>query len=150
MPIIVRTETAHADFKILVDQLNKELWDRYPDIQAQYVPHNKVENIRTAVVVYDNDKPVGIGCTRPIDHTTTEVKRMYVLPDYRGKGIAATILAELEKWAAEQSYARTVLELGDRQPEALKLYKKNKYTVIENYGPYIGMKNSICMEKLLS
>jgi GNAT superfamily N-acetyltransferase len=150
MLLIVRTETAHADFEILVAGLNKELWERYPDIQAQYVPHNKVENIRTAVIVYDENKPVGCGCSRPVDNATTEIKRMYVLPDYRGQGIAAMVIAELEKWAKEQSYARTVLELGDCQPEALQLYRKSGYKVIENYGPYIGMNRSICMEKKLN
>ena len=149
MASLVRSETAHADFKVLVAQLDQELWDRYPDIQAQYAPNNKVENIRTAIIAYDGDKPVGIGCFRPIDQKTTEIKRMFVLPEYRGKGIAASILAALEDWAKELLFTRTVLESGNRQPEALHLYEKSGYRLIENYGPYEGMDTSVCMEKII-
>jgi len=149
MASLVRSETAHADFRALVAQLDKELWDRYPDLQAQYAPNNKVENIRTAIIAYEDNKPVGIGCFRPIDPSTTEIKRMFVLPEFRGKGIAASILAALEKWAQELSFTRTVLESGDRQPEALHLYEKSGYRIIENYGPYAGMPSSVCMEKII-
>lgn len=149
MASLVRSETVHPDFKTLVAQLDKELWDRYPDIQAQYAPNNKVENIRTAIIAYHGNKPVGIGCFRPIDEKTTEIKRMFVLPEYRGKGIAASILGALEAWAKELSFTRTVLESGDRQPEALHLYEKSGYKIIENYGPYAGMNTSVCMEKFI-
>ena len=149
MASLVRSETAHADFKTLVAQLDKELWDRYPDIQAQYAPNNKVENIRTAIIAYHGNKPVGIGCFRPVDEKTTEIKRMFVLPEYRGKGIAASILGALEAWAKEQSFTRTVLESGDRQPEALHLFEKSGYNIIENYGPYAGLTTSVCMEKFI-
>ena len=149
MTALVRSETAHADFQLLVAQLDKELWDRYPDLQAQYAPNNKVENIRTAVIAYRENIPVGIGCFRPVDTIATEIKRMFVLPAYRGKGIAGSILAELEKWARELSFSRAVLESGNRQPEALHLYKKSGYIEIENYGPYANMDTSVCMEKQL-
>jgi putative acetyltransferase len=149
MASLVRSETDHADFKTLVAELDNELWDRYPDLQDQYAPNNKVLNIRTAVIAYDENKPVGIGCFRPVDTTTIEIKRMFVLPAYRGKGIAGSILKELETWARELSFTRTVLESGDRQPEALHLYEKSGYAVIENYGPYVNMESSICMGKQL-
>jgi GNAT superfamily N-acetyltransferase len=78
-----------------------------------------------------------------------EVKRMYTLPEYRGKGIASIVLAELEKWAAELGYQKTVLETGKRQPEAIALYEKNNYRQIPNYGQYAGVENSVCFEKEL-
>jgi putative acetyltransferase len=71
------------------------------------------------------------------------------LPDNRGKGIAAQILNELEKWAKELNYKKCVLETGHKQPEAIALYKKNGYKQIPNYGQYIGIENSVCFEKLL-
>lgn len=72
---------------------------------------------------------------------------MYTLPENRGKGIATKILTELEKWAAELSYQKCILETGKRQPDAIWLYQKNGYKVIPNYGKYLVMENSVCFEK---
>jgi GNAT superfamily N-acetyltransferase len=78
-----------------------------------------------------------------------EIKRMYVRPGSRRKGIAFRVLNELEKWAGELSYRKTILETSLRQPEAIGLYKKNGYTLIPNFGQYTGFENSICFEKQL-
>lgn len=78
-----------------------------------------------------------------------EVKRMFTLPEYRGNGFAVIILEELEKWAKESEYEKTVLETGKLQLEAVALYKKCGYEIIPNYGQYIGVENSICFEKSL-
>jgi putative acetyltransferase len=80
---------------------------------------------------------------------TLEIKRMFVLPEYRGKGIASKILSELERWASELNYIQTILETGINQPEAIALYKKSGHEITKNYGQYIGMENSICMKKIL-
>jgi putative acetyltransferase len=72
---------------------------------------------------------------------------MYVKPQHRGQKIAASILQELEKWAGELNNTTTVLETGIRQEEAIHLYRKSGYLVIENYGPYKDMPESICMQK---
>ena len=79
-----------------------------------------------------------------------EVKRMFTLPESRGKGIATKVLNELENWASELGYAKCMLETGKRQPEAVRLYQKNGYKQIPNYGQYINMDNSVCFEKLMS
>jgi GNAT superfamily N-acetyltransferase len=76
-----------------------------------------------------------------------EIKRMYTLPECRGKGIATKVLIELEKWANELSYEKCILETGKKQPEAIALYKKNGYKLIPNYGQYAEMENSVCFEK---
>jgi hypothetical protein len=55
----------------------------------------------------------------------------------------------LEKWTAELSYGKCILETGIKQPEAIGLYKKSGYTVIPNYGQYAGIENSVCFEKQL-
>ena len=86
---------------------------------------------------------------KEFSNDTMEVKRMYVIPSSRKKGIASRILKELEIWALELSYARCVLETGKKQPEAIELYKKSGYTSIPNYGQYAGVKNSVCFEKVL-
>ena len=78
-----------------------------------------------------------------------EVKRMYVSPGSRKKGIAASILSELETWAGELSAAKCILETGKKQPEAIALYRKHGYRVIPNYGHYAEVDNSVCFEKEL-
>jgi GNAT superfamily N-acetyltransferase len=86
---------------------------------------------------------------KPFNAEAMEIKRMYTLPERRGKGIASVILTALEKWALELSYTKTVLETGKRQPEAIALYEKSGYRLIPNYGQYTGVENSLCFEKLL-
>jgi GNAT superfamily N-acetyltransferase len=76
-----------------------------------------------------------------------EIKRMYTSLESRGKGIASHVLRELENWASELSYERCILETGQKQPEALRLYEKNGYKVISNYGQYAEIGNSVCFEK---
>jgi putative acetyltransferase len=78
-----------------------------------------------------------------------ELKRMFVLPENRNRGLATMIVTELETWASELSYRKCVLETGIRQPDAIALYKKNGYTLIPNWGQYVGVENSVCFEKIL-
>ena len=139
----------NADFRKLAAQLDKELLSRYEQEQANYDKYNKIENNNTVVVAYYHEHPIGCGCIKQFNDDAMEVKRMFVVPEYRGQGIAHTILRELEAWAREQSYTLVILETGIRQPEAIQLYKKSGYRVIDNYGQYIGMKSSVCMSKEL-
>ena len=60
------------------------------------------------------------------------------------------ILKELERWAAKLNYSKCILETGKKQPEAINLYKKNNYTVIDNYGQYASVDNSVCFAKYLT
>ena len=74
---------------------------------------------------------------------------MYVNEKSRGKAHATVILKSLEEWAKELGYKKCLLETGIRQPEAIALYQKNKYQIIDNYGQYVGVQNSICFEKYI-
>lgn len=67
---------------------------------------------------------------------TAELKRMYVAPHARGRGLARAVLAAVEQSAREQGRQRIVLECGDRQPEALALYRSSGYAQIPNFGFY--------------
>lgn len=96
-----------------------------------------------------NDFPVACGCFKPIDSQPAEIKRIYVQPGHRKKGLPTKILEALETWAGELGYLKAVLETGKGQPEAIALYRKSSYQTIENYGPYKNLENSICMEKLI-
>ena len=146
---ILRTDSSNAAFQQLVAQLDAELSVIDGEEHAFYAQFNKITLIKHVIVVMENEAPVGCGAIKEFDPVSMEVKRMYVPPALRGKGIAAIVLQELEKWAKELNYTRCVLETGERLPAAIALYKKAGYHIIPNYGQYIGVENSVCFEKTL-
>ena len=150
MVSIKRTNSEDGDFHILVEKLNRYLLQQYGGLQDFYSQFNKIDNIPNVVLAYAGDEPAGCGCFKRFDDESVEVKRMFVADEHRGKGIGKSVLGELEKWAGELGNKRMVLEMGNRQPEAAILYTHAGYTVIPNYGQYIGMEEtSICMEKMI-
>ena len=147
---ITRTNSDNPDFIQLVKLLDADLARRDGSDHSFYAQFNKIDTIKHAVVAYENEIPVGCGAIKEFSPAAMEVKRMYTLPEQRGKGIATIILAELEKWAVELKYEKCVLETGKRQPEAIDLYKKNGYQIIPNYGQYAEVENSVCFEKKIN
>ena len=150
MYTLVRTNSKNSDFKSLVKELDKDLAVRDGEDHSFYDQFNKIDAIKYAVVIYDNENPVGCGAIKEYENEIMEVKRMFVPLEKRGEGIASYILKELEKWAQELGYKKCILETGIKQPEAIKLYKKNNYAVIKNYGQYTNVENSVCFEKQLN
>ncbi len=146
----MRTDSSNADFVALVSLLDAELAERDGKDHAFYAQYNKIEKIRHVVVAYESGVAIGCGAIREHEPGVMEVKRMYTRPEHRGKGVASRVLADLESWAAEMSYAKCTLETGKRQPEALALYARSGYRIIPNYGQYAGKENSVCFEKALS
>jgi putative acetyltransferase len=144
---IIRTDSNNKDFISLVKLLDADLAERDCEDHPFYAQFNKIDRIKYAVVVYENNKPVSCGAIKEYSTNTTEVKRMYTLPEFRGKGIATKVLIELENWTKELGYEKCILETGKKQPEAIALYKKNGYKPIPNFGQYAGVYNSICFEK---
>ena len=147
---ILRNNSDNKDFLELVKLLDNDLNSRYGSIQAQYKEYNKISTMDTVVIGYFNKVPAGCGCFKVLSEDTIEIKRMFVKPEFRGSGLAKSILLEIEKWAIEKGYYRAVLETGIKQPEAIKFYSNLGYLRIENYGQYIGNNNSICMSKKLN
>ncbi len=145
----IRTNSENQDFRELVKHLDADLAIRDGSEHAFYAQFNKVDMIKYAIVAYYKNQPVGCGAIKELSTDSMEVKRMYTSPESRGKGIASTVLKELEKWAAELSYKKCLLETGKKQPEAIALYLKSKYNIIPNYGQYAGVENSLCFEKEL-
>ncbi len=146
---IIRCTSEKKDFVELVKQLDSDLANRNGDKQSFYTQFNKLDKINHVVIAYENDIPMGCGAIKEYNNKTMEIKRMFCLPQSRRKGIASMILSELEKWAKELSYEKCILETGTKQPEAIGMYIRNKYTQIQNYGQYIGIEESRCFEKLL-
>ena len=147
MTRLKRTTSEDVDFQTLVKLLDHELATRDGDEHSFYAAFNKTADIKHVVVYYHGDKPVGCGAFKPYDEKTVEIKRMFVLPELRGKGIAAVVLKELELWAAELNYTACILETGKKQPEAIRLYQRVGYRLVPNYGQYAEVVNSICMRK---
>ena len=145
-----RINSSNQDFINLVKQLDADLAERDGSEHAFYNQFNKIAAIKHVVVAYETDKPVGCGAIKEFAPTTVEIKRMYTVPEIRGKGIATLVLAELEKWAAELLYTSCILETGKKQPEAIALYTLNGYKQTANYGQYSGVENSLCFEKEIS
>lgn len=144
---IIITNSDNPDFITLVKLLDAELAERDGEDHPFYAQFNKIDDIKYALVAYENDKPVSCGAIKEYDSNTMEIKRMYTLPEFRGKGIATRVLIELEKWTNKLGYEKSILETGKKQPEAIALYKKNGYKLIPNFGQYTGVENSVCFEK---
>jgi GNAT superfamily N-acetyltransferase len=146
---LIRTTSYNEDFEKLVVLLDAYLSILDGEDHAFYAQFNKSNLLKNALVCYENGMPIGIGAYKEFEPSIAEMKRMYTLPNHRGKGIAKAILTELENWAKEENYATAILETGYLQKEAIGLYQKLGYTIIENFGQYKGVANSICMKKII-
>ncbi len=135
---------------MLVADLDADLRIRDGEDHAFFAQFNHIDTIKHVVVAYDDGQAAGCGAVKQYSDDTMEVKRMYVSPDKRGKGIASMVLTELENWAGELGYQKCILETGEKQPEAIGLYHKSNYRVVPNYGQYADVETSICFEKTLS
>jgi GNAT superfamily N-acetyltransferase len=144
---LLRTTSSNPDFMQLCLNLDSELNARYGKSQSKYDEHNVIKEIQTVIVCYHSGIPIAGGCFKAMSEESIEIKRMYVKPEHRRKGVSTQVLTALERWAKEHGFVIAKLETGKGQPEAVSLYKKQGYAVTENYGPYRGLENSICMMK---
>ncbi len=134
----------------LLERLDEELLERYPGEPVNgIVPDEFRASGGYFVIACHEGDIVGCGAFRPLDAETVEIKRMYVSEQYRGRGIARIALEQLEAEARERGFTRSVLETGDRQPEAIALYGSRGYYEIERYEPYVESERSVCFAKLL-
>jgi len=147
---LVRTHTKNKDFINLIKKLDDYLAIVDGDEHDFYNQYNSIDALKSTVVAYSNNIPVGCGAIKEFDKNSVEIKRMYTSPECRGKGVASKILKELEVWSNELGYKSCILETGKRQIEAVELYKKNNYNIISNFGPYKNVENSLCFKKELS
>jgi GNAT superfamily N-acetyltransferase len=144
---VVKTTSENLDFLLLIKIFDAYLWERYPELKTNYWGNNIIELNPNVVVIYLGEKPVACGCFKKYDKNTIEVKRMFVTPEARGLGLAQRILQELELWAQELGYSFSILETLYKQQAAIGLYQKVGYAIVDNYEPYVGLENSICMKK---
>ena len=112
---IKRTNSENKNFINLVKDLDAYLKITDGDEHEYYNQFNNIDVLKHVVVVCFNEVPVGCGAIKKFDVTSVEIKRMFVSLDKRGSGIAQKIVAELENWAKELGFQKTVLEVL-RQP----------------------------------
>lgn len=147
---LIKTDPTHPDFIDLVAELDKDLAIRDGDDHAFYAQFNKTGAIKNAVVLFVDDEAVGCGAFKYYDEGIAEIKRMYVKPAHRGNRYAVLILTELEQWALAEGFKVAILETGVNQPEAIRMYHRTGYAVINNYGQYEGVTTSVCFKKGLN
>lgn len=145
----VRTNSNDLQFQQLALELENDLRIRDGEDHLFYSALNKIAYIEHVIVAYEDKLPVGCGAIREYAASTMEIKRMFIIPAMRGRGVASLILKTLEDWGRELGYNICRLETGLNQPEAIAFYKKQKYIIIPNFGKYKDSSNSICFEKTL-
>lgn len=144
---IIKTHSGNKDFQKLVVQLDEVLAITDGDAHEFYHQYNSIDAIKHMIVVYQDEIPVGCGAMRQYDEETMEIKRMFVEPKYSNKGLGSAIVNALLFWAKELNFKRCILETGTKQHSAIRLYEKNNFTRIQNYGQYKDAVNSICFAK---
>jgi GNAT superfamily N-acetyltransferase len=140
------------DAQRLIAALDAGLAELYPPEQ-RFGPNLKAHHLEGGrgifLVARDDGRAVGCGAIRLIDAITAEVKRMYVEPNERGKGVGRAVLASLQSAAAQLGARRLVLETGTHSPDALGLYRRAGFTQIDCWGEYATSPTSVCLEKTL-
>jgi GNAT superfamily N-acetyltransferase len=134
---------------LLLQQMRSEVMGRYYDVLTVSTPPQIEPLVDGSVflVARWEGNPVGCAGLRDMGGGVAEVKRMYVAPPFRRRGIARLLLEALERLAAQSSYSTLRLETGIRQPEAIALYESHAFQRIPAYGCHIGDPLSICFEK---
>lgn len=147
VPVPVRFEDARYGDDVtatLIAELQGEMTVRYgtpdstPVDPAQFDPPDGA-----FVVARLGRHPVGCGGLRRHDERSAELKRIYVRPTHRRRGLASALLAELEARAHSAGYRRLVLETGAVQPEAIALYERHGYTPVAGFGHYADAELSL-------
>jgi GNAT superfamily N-acetyltransferase len=128
----------------LVEAVQQEYVERYggpdgaPVAAAEFSPPDGC-----FLVGYVGVAPVATGGLRRLDEQTVEIKRMFVLREWRGRGLSRIVLAALEEQGRRLGARRVVLETGPRQPEAIRLYETAGYSRIPGYGFYACTPESV-------
>jgi putative acetyltransferase len=140
------------DARRLIAGLDAGLAELYPPEQ-RFGPNLKPEHLEDGrgmfLVARDGGRAVGCGAIRVLDPMSAEVKRMYVDPEVRGKGVGRAVMSALEAAARRLGVQRLVLETGVHQVAAIALYERAGFTRIDCWGEYTSSPSSICYEKNL-
>jgi GNAT superfamily N-acetyltransferase len=142
----------HPSARALRRAMILEMGHRYADRGAGFGAHAPALSVASGTVAYTALAFTGDGL--PIGHLAlrrsgddVELKRMYVIPPYRGTGAAVALLGAAEEAARTLRARRIILQTGDRQPDAVRLYERHGYTPIPVFAPYEDVPFSRCYQK---
>ena len=110
-----------------------------------FIPYNLSESISDVLIAYADQKPVGCAGLKRYSDRDVEIKRVWVEPDCRGKHIATNLMDRIEEKARQMGYKRAILQTRPIMPDAVGLYEKRGYKLIDNYPPYDKLEGAICM-----
>ena len=141
----------NPDLIFLIKELDAYLIDKYPDRPVFSIDLEK-EDLGNIIFIigYIDNVPAACGALRLFNDDVCELKRMFVLKEHRGIGLSKKIYYELEKQALLNKKRLIRLETGNKQHEAVNLYKKLGFKRIPNYGDFKEDKISICFEKKIN
>jgi GNAT superfamily N-acetyltransferase len=136
--VLVTEPLDAAAGSLLIGAFIEEIAPRYPgwkpDIGPSARPEEFVPPLGRFLIAYSGKRPVACGGVKCLDDTTGEVKRLYVVPDARGRGVGRRLLRALEDAAVEFGRRRVRLDTGDQQPDALGLFRAAGYREIPDYN----------------
>jgi putative acetyltransferase len=137
------------DAVALRTELERELVMRYGgDLEPGAKPSR--DDVAAFLVARGDDgEALGCGALRSLGEPVCEIKRMFVRPHARGRGIGSAILEALEREALARGFRVVRLETGPLQPEAIALYARAGYREIPCFGAYAGASASRCFERRL-
>lgn len=153
---IDRTPFDHPDARQLRDAQRRELDERYGNDDHEPGEPPSADSVPVFLVARTPaGEPIACGGLRPLPDEvvgagSVEVKRMYVVPEARGSGVAVAVLRALEEEAQALGARRVVLETGTLQPEAIRFYEREGYEGIPLFGAYIGAEESLCYARELA
>jgi len=142
-------EPQSPDYAMLAKKLDEYYFTLVGDVHLRYAEVNRPENMACRIVAYDGERPVACGCWKPIDEKAAEVKRIYVLPEYRRRGLASRIIDRLEGEIAAAGYTTAILETARTTEDSRELYLSLGYELIDYYGSPAGAENCLCFRKSL-
>jgi putative acetyltransferase len=124
----------------------------YPELHPPGAPrpvNDPLPDRGVYLIAYAGGRPVAMGAHYPLDHATTEVRRMFTVGAARRSGAGTAILASLERHAREQRFVELKLETGFRQTAAMRLYESLGYRRIPAFGLHAHDPTSVCFAKRL-
>jgi GNAT superfamily N-acetyltransferase len=135
----------------LVEQVQQEYVARYGGRDAAVVNPAEFRPPAGIFLAAEVDGvPAGCGAWRALPSGEAEIKRVYVAPAFRRRGLAQLIVAALEDDAARVGHRSVVLKTGHQQPEALALYAQLGYSSVPGYGIYACTADAVFLGKKLA
>ena len=114
-----------------------------------FVPHNLSDSISDVIIAYVENIAVGCAGLRMYEEGIAEIKRIWVVPEYRGKHIATELMDLVEERARQTGFRKVILQTRSIMKEAVNLYTSRGYHRIENYPPYDQLDGAICFAKTI-